>query len=145
MNLVSLTARVGSTTIFRVSSFGLVVRRLLASGRGCFFRALDTRYSAAASFQIARRLPPILPDWLSMLTTGAKPLRSSGLFSRLYAGQDACCEKSNLFFRPVVNLVIPIAVVAAVVCVSVLFRSFGLLFSHVEQPSGSERQGVVKA
>jgi hypothetical protein len=34
-------------------------------------------------------------------------------FSRFgYVGQDTRCEKTNLFFRPIVNLVIPIAPVA---------------------------------
>lgn len=114
MNLASQIARVGNTTIFRFPSFRLRVRRLLASGRvSCLFRTLDSRYSAAAPFPIARRVLPTSQAGLSNADGGRHGVGTLRPFSRFgYVGQDTRCEKSNLFFRPIVNLVIPIAPVA---------------------------------
>lgn len=114
MNLASQIARVGNTTIFRFPSFRLRVRRLLASGRvSCLFRTLDSRYSAAAPFPIARHVLPTSQAGLSNADGGRHGVGTLRPFSRFgYVGQDTRCEKSNLFFRPIVNLVIPIAPVA---------------------------------
>lgn len=114
MNLASQIARVGNTTIFRFPSFRLRVRRLLASGRvSCLFRTLDSRYSAAAPFPIARHFLATSQAGLSNADGGRHGVGTLRLFSRFgYVGQDTGREKSNLFFRPIINLVIPIAPVA---------------------------------
>ncbi|EJN04270.1 hypothetical protein PMI41_01909 [Phyllobacterium sp. YR531] len=114
MSLASLTARVGNTTIFRFPSFRLRVRRWLAMGWvSCPFRTSNCRYSAADLIPIARHVLPTSQAGLSNADGGRHGVGTLRPFSRFgYVGQDTGCEKSNLFFRPIINLVIPIAPVA---------------------------------
>lgn len=110
----SQIARVGNTTIFRFPSFRLVFRRLLASGKGFHTRRTsDSRNSAAARFPIARHVLPTSQAGLSNADGGRHGVGTLRPFSRFgYVGQDTGREKSNLFYRPIINLVIPIALVA---------------------------------
>lgn len=99
------------------ASFDLLFRPEILVGVSC--QAYAVPANARPDVQPYNRIAAnssLFPSLAAKTDGGSRGVGFLRLFSRLKcAGQDACSEKSNLFFRPVINLVIPIALVAAVV------------------------------